>query len=164
MTRFVIPDGVNRRWFLFLACLLAISSVGTLASAQPAQDKRAKVEQRLEKLRERVLKNDVGLDDKKAAAVGAILTRHATERRKIQKNQREYRRMLQKLVQSDSNDQDAYKKALKSFRDGRKKLQALEDTQLDDVAKILTPKEQVKLVAALQKFRRKLAKKMGNRD
>jgi Spy/CpxP family protein refolding chaperone len=153
-----------QRWFLFLACLVALSSVGTVASAQPAKEKRAKVEQRLEKLRERVLKKDVGLDDKKAAAVGAILARHATERRKIQKDQRDHRRTLQKLVQSDSNDQDAYKKALKSFRDGRKKLQALEDRQLDDVAKILTPKEQVKLVAALQRFRRKLAKKLGDRD
>ena len=153
-----------QRWFLFLACVVAVLGVGTVASAQPAKEKRAKVEQRLEKLRERVLKKDVGLDDKKAAAVGAILTRHATERRKIQKDQRDYRRTLQKLVQSDSNDQDASKKALKSFRDGRKKLQALEDRQLDDVAKILTPKEQVKLVAALQRFRRKLAKKMGDRD
>jgi Spy/CpxP family protein refolding chaperone len=153
-----------QRWFLFLACVVAVLGAGTVANAQPAKDKRAKVEQRLEKLRERVLKKDVGLDDKKAAAVGAILTRHATERRKIQKDQRDYRRTLQKLVQSDSNDQDAYKKALKSFRDGRKKLQALEDRQLDEVAKILTPKEQVKLVAALQRFRRKLAKKMGDRD
>jgi Spy/CpxP family protein refolding chaperone len=153
-----------RRWFSFLACLLALTSIGTVASAQPAKGKRAKVEQRLAKLREHVLKKDVGLDDKKAAAVGEILTRHATERRKIQKDQRDYRRTLQKLVQSDSNDQDAYKKALKSFRDGRKKLQALEDRQLDELAKVLTPKEQVKLVAALSKFRRKLAKKMGNRD
>jgi Spy/CpxP family protein refolding chaperone len=152
-----------RRWFAFLACLLAIASVGTIASAQPAKEKRAKVEQRLEKLRERVLKQEVGLDDKKAAAVGAILTKYAAERRKVQKDQRDARRALQKLVQSDSNDQDAYKKALKSFRDGRKKLQALEDRQLDDVAKILTPKEQVKLVSALQRFRRKLAKKLGDR-
>jgi Spy/CpxP family protein refolding chaperone len=155
-----------RRWFVFLVCLLAVASVGKVASAQPAKDKdkRAKVEERLEKLRERVLKKDVGLDDKKAKAVGEILTRYAGERRKIQKDQREYRRALQKLVQSDSNDQDAYKKALKSFREGRKKLQGLEDRQLDDVAKLLTPKEQVKLVSALQRFRRKLAKKLGDRD
>lgn len=155
---------MTRRWFVFLVCLLAMASVGRVASAQPNKDKRAKVEERLEKLRERVLKKDVGLDDKKAKAVGEILTRYAGERRKIQKEQRESRRTLQKLVQSDSNDQDAYKKALKSFRDGRKKLQGLEDRQLDDVAKILTPKEQVKLVAALQRFRRKLAKKLGDRD
>lgn len=155
---------MTRRWFVLVVCLIACMSAVRVASAQPSKEKRAKVEQRLEKLRERVLKKDVGLDDKKAKAVSEILTRYVTERRKIQKDQREYRRTLQKLVQSDSNDQDAYKKALKSFRDGRKKLQALEDRELDEVAKILTPKEQVKLVAALQRLRRKLAKKLGDRD
>jgi Spy/CpxP family protein refolding chaperone len=145
--------------------VVALMCVGRPAHAEPAnEDKRAKVEERLEKLRERVLKKELKLDNKRADAVSEILTRYFKERRKLMETQRENRQKLRKLIRSDSNDQEAYRKAIKNFRDGRKKLQALEDKQLDEVAKILTPKEQTKLVAALQRLRRKLAKKMANRD
>ncbi len=152
------------RLVIVATVLATVACFTSVANAEPAKDKRAQLEARLSKLRERVLKNEVGLDDKKANAVSAILARHFAERRKITKEQRDHRQALRKLLEKNSDDQKAYKKELDGFRAARNKLHALEDKQLDEVAKILTPKEQVKLVAALQKLRRKLAKKMGGRD
>ncbi len=123
--------------------------------------KRARVQARLKQVRTRILKQEVGLDDKKVAEVEKIFDKYEPERRKLIKQQREQRLALKELLKQNSDDEAAYKKALESFRATQKKLKALTDRELDELSKQLTHKQQAKLFAALQRLRKKLARKVA---
>lgn len=148
------------RWLARLGLLLALFAVASPARAEgKAEDKRAKVEQRLKQLRTRILRQEVGLDEKKADEVQKVLLKYEPERRKIQKQHREHRKELRDLLQSDSSDDAAYKKSIEGFRSTQKKLAALRDKEMDEVQKLITPKQQAKLYAALERLRKKLARR-----
>ena len=68
-----------------------------------------------------------------------------------------------KLLKADSNDQQAYKDAIKGYRDADKKLRAVRDKEFDEIAKLITPKEQAKLVVALRKMQAKIQNAMRRR-
>lgn len=152
------------RRFVVLLLSLSVLLAAPLAFAQGktknAEDKRAKVEARVKELRTRVLRTQVGLDEKKAAEVEKILAKHAPERKKIQKEIQTHRRQLRALLDKDSNDQAAYKKAIDGFRAARKKAQTQRDQEFDELAKVLTPKQQAKLVVALRKLQAQLRKRV----
>ena len=148
-----------RRLFAVLAMALLLSFMTRSASAQPDEDKRAKVEARRKELMDRILQRDVGLDPKKADAVEKVLLKHQNERKRLQRELREQRQTLKRLLADKSEDEQAYKKAVDGFRATQKKLQGLREKELDDLAKVLTPREQAKLFASLQRLRKKLARR-----
>jgi hypothetical protein len=152
---------VARRVFAILLMAFALSLVVRSASAEPDEDKRAKVEARRKELMDRILKREVGLDDKKAEVVEKLLVKHQEERKRLQRDQREHRQALKKLLADKSEDEDAYKKAVDGFRASQKRLQAQRERELDELAKVLKPREQAKLFAALQRLRKKLARRGG---
>jgi len=107
-----------------------------------------------------VLRSEVGLDDKKAAEVEKILAKHAPQRKKLQKEAQTQRQALRALVQKDSNDQAAYDKAIQALRAAQKKLHAQREKEVDELAKVLTPKQQAKLLIATRKLQTKLRKRV----
>lgn len=121
-----------------------------------ADDKHQKVGDRLRQVRTRVLEKQVGLDRKTAEEVVKILTKYQPERRKLQKEQREHRQAVRELLRNDSNDEAAYKKGIQGFRSAEKKLFDLRNKEIDEVSKLLTPKQQAKLVAVLLRLKRRL--------
>jgi Spy/CpxP family protein refolding chaperone len=151
-----------RRLLSVLLLALSLAFVTNSAFAQPNEDKRAKVEARRKELIDRILRREVGLDEKKADAVEKLLVKHQAERKRLQKEQREQRQTIKKLLADKSEDEDAYKKAVDGFRATQKKLQGVRESELDDLAKILTPREQAKLFAALQRLKKKLARRGPN--
>jgi Spy/CpxP family protein refolding chaperone len=140
---------------VLLAAPLALAQGGG-----KAPEKRAKVEARMKQLRARVLRNQVGLDDKKAAEVEKILAKNAPERKKIQKDVQTHRRRLRELLDQDSNDQAAYQKAIAGFRAAQKRAQVQRDKEIDELSKVLTPKQQAKLFVALRKLQAQLRKRV----
>jgi len=150
-----------RQLFSHLLLVLAICAVALPARAEGKgdEDKRARVEQRMKQVRNKVLRQHVGLDDKKADEVLKVLAKYEPERRKLQRQQQEHRRALRDLLQADSNDDAEYKKQIDGFRSAQKKLSALRDKETDEVAKLITPKQQAKLYGALERLRKKLARR-----
>lgn len=134
------------------------------AEGKPADDKRAKVEQRQRQVVAKVLRQEVGLEEKKADAVMKILAKHQPERSKLQAQHRQHRRDLRDLLQSDSADEAQYKKGIDGFRSTQKKLNALRDQEMDEIAKLISPKQQAKLFAALERLRKKLGRRGQGRD
>lgn len=147
-----------------LALALLVAAVPASAQGKGAEDKRAKVAQRLKQLRAKVLRQEVGLDEKKAEAAQKVLLKYEPERRKLQRQHQEHRRELRDLLQSDSNDDAAYKKSIDGFRSTQKKLNALRDKEMDEIAKLITPKQQAKLYAALERLRKKIARRGRDGD
>ncbi len=147
--------------------LLSALAVAAPAFAQgagkggPPPDKRAQVEQRMQQVLHKVLRDRVGLDEKKAAAVEKILDKNAKAERTLRQEQRTHRQALRALLKADSNDQAAYKKAIAGLRSSQQKLQAMHQRELDEVARILTPKEQAKFLVAVTRMRQKLGQALG---
>jgi Spy/CpxP family protein refolding chaperone len=115
------------------------------------------MQQKLMRVRSRVLREKVGLTDEKASKVDAILDRYAPERRRISLKIRDGRQKLKALLVLNSEDQAAYKGALEEVRTNRTALQGLMERAFNDIAAQLTPKEQARLFLALQDLKVKTA-------
>ena len=152
-----------------LAIVPALLAIAALLAVRPAlaegpgrsgsEAKRAKLEERMKRIRHDVLVKRVGLDEQKAKQVELVLDKYSVERQKLRAEQRSQRRALNELLRADSNDQAAYARALKGLREARKKLHALEEREAEELTKLLTAKQQAKYLRALERVRRELRKK-----
>ncbi len=144
---------------------LALSLSGP-AYAQPEDDDgappTAEVQERVKKMRGKVLREKVGLSEEKAKKVEAIFDALEPERRKVREEVRTARKQLRELFKADSDDQAAYDAALAKLREATKKTVALRDKQFEALKKELTPKEHAKIVHRLDKLRKKVHRQ-GNR-
>jgi Spy/CpxP family protein refolding chaperone len=151
------------RWLAVLISLSVLLSA-PLAFAErrgkDADDKRAKVELRTKKLRAQVLRKDAGLDEKKAAEVEKILEKYTPIRHKLEQESQTHRRALRELLDKDSNDLPAYDKAIKGLRSAQKRLHDAREKEIDELSKVLTPKQQAKLLVSIRKLQGKLRRKM----
>lgn len=152
-----------RRWALSCLVLLAAVAMTGLASAKPPpkDGRRAKIEARMQQVVERLLKDDVGLDDAKAKKVAELLKQNRADQGKLRAEMRKSRQAVKKLVDADSNDDKAYAKALAAMRKAQADQHKLTDQHFQKLSRELTPKQQAKLFVALQKLKRKLRRGMA---
>jgi len=142
---------------LLRAGVAAAIALATAATAPPAQaDEGRSRAERVERRRGEILRRDVGLDDRKAAEVEKVMKKHAPERQKLRKEQRRAMRDLAELLEDDSRDEQAYAKALERLKAARSKLRTLADQEVAELEKLLTPRQQAKLLRALQHHRREV--------
>jgi alanine racemase len=87
-----------------------------------------------------------GVDAARAERVLKTIHQFDQERSSAQKALRTHYQKLEELLSQNSTDENAYAAALKGLRDGRTQLQAIQNRQIDAVAKILKPSEQARLV------------------
>jgi Spy/CpxP family protein refolding chaperone len=109
--------------------------------------------------RARMLRDEVGLDEKTAAAVERILAKYRTERMLASETVDSERRKLNALLELDSNDQAAYSRSIRAMLDARQKLLELQKKQIEEVSKVLTPKQQAKLAKAIGETRETMRRK-----
>jgi len=125
------------------------------------------IEKRVAKLRARVLRKKVGLDEAQAKKVETIFKSFETKRRAAQKELQAGRRDLRKLLKADSDDDQAYEKALARVQTGHLGVQRIRTEQFEALKKVLAPKQQAKLLQELVRMRRKVQRKTrgrGGRD
>lgn len=146
-----------------LRCLLLVAALllPTLAwaDARPhgtPEQKRAQVEARMRQIRLDILQKEVGLDAEKTRVVAALLERHGAERRKLQGALQSERRTVEELLETDSNDQAAYARALRAVRTRHAQLAAQRERELENVSRHMTPKQQAKFLSALRRVHKKL--------
>ncbi|MBI4952397.1 MAG: periplasmic heavy metal sensor [Myxococcales bacterium] len=142
-----------------LLAALAIASLSVPALAQDAGAPPTEVSARVKRMRARVLRDKVGLDEARAEKVGKILDGFDAERQKAQKEQRAARRALVEVVRAKGEDQKAYADAVQRFRDAQKALVELRNRQFDAVGKELTPREQATMLVTLGKLQGKAKQK-----
>lgn len=149
---------LERTFGVLLAMLVAFvvaSAPGTASADKGGQ--RAKVEARRAQIRERILR-EIGIGEAKGKQVEGVLKKYEPERKKLLQEQRGYKQTLKKLLRDDSGDEQAYKKAIEGLRSTQRKLHSTREKELDELAKLLTPKQQAKLAAALLRLRRHMQK------
>lgn len=97
-----------------------------------------------------------GLDAPTAQKVQQIHQKYRAEREPIRQQIQTNRQRIAQLLQSNSNDQNAYRTALTALQTARKQMEASKDREVAELQQILTPKQQAQLLAAMNK--------RGNRD
>lgn len=156
LARFVLPAA--------LAVTVAAPAVARPgqpgAAAQSRAAKRARIEARLKQIRGAILRKRVGLDEKRAKQVENILDRYKPQRQALQKKLRTHRQAIGRLLKADSNDQNAYRREIAGWRSARRQLDALRVREINDVSRLLTPKQQAKLAVALRRMQRRLRQAM----
>lgn len=103
-----------------------------------------------------VLRKDVGLQEERAQQVEAIFARQHKGARALHESMRGHREALRALLEADSNDQAAYAKALDGIEKSRESMRVHRKAGLDEARKLLSPKEQAKLLRAMHQGRRKM--------
>lgn len=157
ITRFVLPAALA----LSVAAPALARPGHPPAAAQSKAEKRAKIEARLKQIRGQVLRKRVGLDEKHAKQVEGILDRYRPKRRALQKQMRTHRQAIGKLLKADSNDQNAYRREIAGMRNAKKQLDALRDREINEISRVITPKQQAKLAVALRRMQRRLHSAMS---
>jgi Spy/CpxP family protein refolding chaperone len=143
--------------FLIVVCLLGSAAAARATTSPDADaDKRAQVEARMKQLRADILRKQVGLTPDKARVVEAVLEQHALERKKLVRTLHSERQALERLLEADSNEEAAYARTLRTLRSTRDQLQALRRRELDQLDKLMTAKQQAKLLSSLRRVQRKL--------
>lgn len=137
--------------------LALLATVPAFAQEDPPDDdKQEVVESRMKLIRARVLRQEVGLSEEKAKKVEAILDKYQPQRRALRQKLKGHRTTLAGLLQQDSNDDAAYAREIKGLRDTHRKLQELRDQEIDELMKVMTPKEQAKFAAAMERMRNRV--------
>ena len=150
----------------FLMAVLSLSATAAHAeegSADPGERRHMRMEQRMRRITDRVLRRDVGLDEAKTTKIQAILEKYAPERKKLHEELGRQKRALRDLIEDDSADEKAYADALAGLKKAKKALQALRDKQVAEVEKQLTPRQQARLMLSLKKARHRMEGGMHER-
>jgi Spy/CpxP family protein refolding chaperone len=121
------------------------------ASRQPGATQagatQAERSERVEKRRERLLRR-AGIEGQTARRALETMKRFDTERGAAHQQQREAKRALGDLLRADSDDRDAYAKALADLRAAHESLRSLREKEWTALAGVLDPKQQARLAAA----------------
>ncbi len=167
-----------KTWIRFVILLLGLSfAVPALAQEnQPRRGKQAErderqkkksarakkqqIQQRLRELRKRVLRQNVGLDEKKAERVERILDESAPKRKKLKKHVHHHQQIVMHLLQADSDDERAYVSALTEIRRAQVKMHELEQQEFEALSKQLNPKQLARLMVALHQMKKKVRARM----
>ncbi len=137
-----------------LASVIGLSLLAAPAFAAPpakarhaaTAKKRQANPQRRDQRRAKALKA-AGVDDARAKKALATMKQFDAERKAVRESTKSARQAVRKLVQTKSTDENAYRTALTSLNAARKKLQSIQDREINALGQILKPSEQAKLLA-----------------
>ncbi len=159
---------MKRIRFSILLLVAGLWVLPGVASAQPFPGPKGdcpnpQVQQRFREVRAKVLREHVGLDEATAAQAEQIMDEFMSRRWDLRAEVREHRQELRALIVADSDDQKAYAKALDGLTEAQDKLYKLRLEEMDALSEIMTPKEQAKLLDAMQEMRRRGGRGMHGR-
>jgi Spy/CpxP family protein refolding chaperone len=107
---------------------------------------------RFQKMQGRLLREKVGLSDAEAAKVEAVFAGDREAHQKLRDQMREAHKTLRQLLKEDSNDMAAYSKAIAALEDTKAQMEGLMEAHKVEISKILTPKQQAKLMLAMKRL------------
>ncbi|GEM_PF-2771288 len=155
----------------FIAAIVCALAIPAIASAVPPGDdyknerkaKRAKFIKKMKQHRAKMLRTKIGLSEAKAARVERVMDKFHVKKRELKKEMRANHQALRQLLKSDSQDQRAYGVAVDGIVASRAQLAKLHDKQIAALRRVLTPKEQAKMLIAMHKMKRRFRHRMHKR-
>lgn len=150
---------MKRTFTIFLTLSLSLLMAGT-ALAQPFRGHRGEMTpERIEKFKEKrgkLLREKVGLAEAQAVQVEAVMEKFQTERHELMQQISASREAIRTLLDEDSGDQDAYQSHLDVLLAVRTSMHELHAAEIDELRKLLTPKESAKLLAMMERVHKRM--------
>lgn len=139
---------------ILVALIVAVGCISSHAQSERRQEMR----KRIELLAMWQMMKELDLDEETAQKIFAIRKRFVDERKAIRAGLRESFRELRQIVDHppDQASEERLRELLKNIRSKRKELMQLKEKQYEDVAGVLTLRQQAKLVIFLKDFRRRI--------
>lgn len=136
------------------------SAIGVCAGGEERRDKR---QERIETLTMWKMMEALDLDKATADKIFQIRQRYLSERKELRKAvRRDFQRLRYLLRESSERPRDEeLERLLTSIRNNRKDLRELWEKQYNEVAKVLTVRQQAELVLFLKEFRNELRLMLG---
>jgi Spy/CpxP family protein refolding chaperone len=119
--------------------------------------------EKMKRIRSKILRKRVGLDQATLERVEAIFEPFDEQRKALHQAKRQTMKALRDLVKSDSEEQDAYATLLAAARQAHEGLRQLREEEMAQLAQVLTPRQQARLMMALHKLKRRMQGMRGNR-
>ena len=156
--------------------VIGIAIVGLcLSLAAPAQGKplpwergdrgkapRAeKMEQRIKAKRAELIRSRIGLSEADSDEVLKTLERFDSRRRELMEKRRGLRQSMERLFESDSEDQEEYRRVVAGLRAVEEAAHRLRGEQADALARVVSPKHQLRILVAMKRFQKRLHKRQG---
>ena len=135
----------------------------TVAFAQPGEQGPQfgkRIKERMSRLRDEILRYEVGLDEAQALKVTKILKTLDPAREALHKRKRSAKQAMRRLLKTDSNDQAAFQRAIDDLIAVNGAMLELRRKQMKALAGELTPKQQAKLFVAMKRVQKRMRHKM----
>jgi Spy/CpxP family protein refolding chaperone len=147
---------------LALALAGAVLAGGTAQAAPPCHGggpceggtRREERQREIAALHARVLKERVGLDDKRVAELQKVHASFRGQREALRATLQSTRWAVVALVKAESTDNAAYERALTDVKRTREQLFTLRKSEREAVSRLLSPREQARLFVAMQDLRK----------
>lgn len=155
------------RWMTALLVMTMALVVAVPASAQPGPRRGGGPAAgpggpaHKQQVRLRLLQRRVGLDDATARKVIEVLRAHEGKRAELARKMRAEKRTLGRLVRQDSNDEAAYRQAIDNLMRTQQQLEALRFEEFKELRKVLTAKQQAKLLVELNRLMKRRQRGAG---
>ncbi len=120
-----------------------------------------KMEQRIKSKRAELIRNRIGLSEAEGEQVLATLERFDDRRRELMEKRRGLRQSMERLFESDSEDQAEYERVIAGLRALEDAAHRLRGEQADALAKVVSPKYQLRILVAMKRFQKRLHKRQG---
>lgn len=149
-------------WSVLICC----SSTGWAQGRhRPAGEDNPKtlMETKFEAIKQRILRNRVGLDETTTEKVSAIIAEFAPKRRAIRQKLIEKRLALKELLRKQVEDQNAYAQHLDEMEKLRKDMVSVHEQEMDALRKLLTPKQRAILWMEIQHIQKQIGKALKKR-
>ena len=150
-----------------LLCILLLVALAPLNEAMSRSDGHRTphrhsqaVADKIVELRGRLLREMVGLNEEKANQVEQILKTFDDEHQAYTAMLDVARRAMHSLLEAESDDQEAYARAVEDVRVAHEYLSQLRDRQFRAMQKALQPKDQALFFESLGKLRHEVRKRM----
>lgn len=135
-----------------VAVLLGVVEVSAAQPGGPPDGPAAGAPGPKQRVRMRLLQRRVGLDDATAQKVMEVLRTYEGRRQALADRMQQNKRALGKLIREDSNDQASYQRAVDELVRTQREMEALRLEEFAELRKVLTPKQQAKLLMELNKL------------
>ncbi|MBI4963881.1 MAG: hypothetical protein HY913_11445 [Desulfomonile tiedjei] len=148
-----------RRMCLVVVVALGLALSGIAAPVYPQQTKdKDKFLDRLETLTVWKMIEALDLDKPTSNKVMEIRSKFLAERKRLQKDLKDDFQRLRQLLQqpAKSTDEAELSRIVTDVREKRKRLSELYDAQYDEVAKVLSVRQQAQLILFLKEFRKEI--------
>lgn len=148
-------------WVLLLMIGLSPLAHARADAAPPPLHRNSEVmAQKLVEFRGRLLREMVGLSASRAAQAERVLESFDPEHQRCSGRLDSARREVRRLLDVESDDADAYARAVEELRISHAALHDLRDRQFRAIQEVLEPKEQALFFESLGRLRHEVKKRM----